>query len=141
MKKRKHQENIGCAVIVKNKKNQVLLGKRKNAYRSGLYGLPGGRIDRDEKIVSASERELLEETNLKAKKLKYVGVVKEWQDSYNFIHFIYECFDWDGDVNLMEPEKCEAWEWFDLDDLPKDILPGHLKALELLKDSKLMMDI
>ncbi len=141
LKRREHQENIGCVVIVRNNKGQVLLGKRKNAYGSGLYGLPGGRINRDEKAVVASKRELFEETGLKAIELNYTGVVKEWQDSYNFIHFIYECSDWDGDVQLMEPEKCEGWEWFDLDKLPKDILLGHLQGLRLLENDERIMDI
>lgn len=81
--------NIGCAVIVKNHQGQVLFGKRKNAFKSGLYGFPGGRINKNEKALVASKRELLEETGLKARSLKYIGVVKEWQDSYHFIHFFY----------------------------------------------------
>jgi 8-oxo-dGTP diphosphatase len=141
LKKRNHQENIGCAVIVKNNQGQVLLGKRKNAYRSSLYGFPGGRIDKDEKALAASKRELLEETGLKANNLKYVGVVKEWQDSYNFIHFIYLCTEWKGDLKLMEPDKCEDWEWFSLDSLPQDILPGHLQGIRLLLEGDGIGDI
>jgi len=141
LKNREHQENIGCAVIVRNDQGQVLLGKRKNAYRLGLYGLPGGRIDRDEKSFDAAKREMLEETGLKANSLKYVGVVKEWQDSYNFIHFIYLCTEWRGDLTLMEPEKCESWEWTNLNQLPKNTLPGHLQGIELLKNGEGISDI
>ena len=139
--KKKHQENIGCAVIIKNKQGQILLGKRKNTCRFGLYGLPGGKIDKEEKAADALRRELFEETGLKSKKLKYIGVVKEWQDSYNFIHFIYGCSQWDGNVELMEPEKCEGWEWFELDNLPKNVLPGHLQAIKLLKDGEGIKDV
>ncbi|MCD8507478.1 NUDIX domain-containing protein [Candidatus Woesebacteria bacterium] len=141
LKKREHQENIGCAVIVQDRDGKVLLGKRKNAYRSGMYGLPGGRIDRDEKAIAAAKRELLEETGLKAKSLEYVGVIKEWQDSYNFIHFMYLCNDWEGNVQLVEPEKCESWEWFDLDNLPEDVLPGHFQGIELLISESGMIDV
>lgn len=141
LKKREHQENIGSAVIVRNAQGHVLLGKRKNAYRSGLYGLPGGRIDRKEKAIAAAKRELLEETGLTANSLKYVGVVKEWQNSYTFIHFIYLCEKWKGKLRLMEPEKCESWEWVNLDQLPKNILPGHLQGIELLKNGGGIVDI
>lgn len=135
------QENIGCAIIVKNQQGNILLGKRKNAYRSGMHGVPGGRIDRDEKALDAAKRELFEETTLKAKSLDYIGVVKEWQESYTFIHFIYLCTDWDGDVQLAEPDKCESWEWFDLNELPKGILPGHMQGIELLKNGHGMSDV
>lgn len=141
LKKRKTQENIGCAVIVKNAEGKVLLGKRKNAYRSGLYGFPGGRIEPQEKAIEAARRELLEETSLKAKNLDYVGVVKEWQGSYHFIHFIYLCRQWDGELQLKEPEKCEGWEWFDLDTLPSSVLPGHFQGLKLLNGNEGMKDV
>lgn len=107
--------------------------KEKNAYRSGTYGFPGGRIEKQEKALAAAKRELEEETGLMAKTLRYVGVVKEWQKSFTFIHFIYECTEWEGDVMLKEPEKCEAWEWFDEKSLPEEILPGHYQGLELIK--------
>lgn len=141
LKKREHQENIGSAIIVKNHQGQVLLGKRKNSYRSGMYGLPGGRIDRNEKAADAAKRELLEETGIEANSVNYVGVIKEWQDSYNFIHFIYECTDWDGEVQLVEPEKCESWEWFDLDELPEGVLEGHLNGIKFLQSANRMSDI
>lgn len=141
LKKRGQQENIGSAVIVQDKDGKVLLGKRKNAYRSGMYGVPGGRIDGNEKAIAAAKRELLEETGLSAKSLEYVGVVKEWQDSYNFIHFVYLCTDWEGNVQLVGPEKCEGWEWFDLDNLPQDVLPGHKDGIELLLDKQRIKDI
>ena len=83
----------------------------------------------------------MEETGLKANSLKYVGVVKELQDSYHFIHFAYLCAKASGDLQLMEPEKCESWQWFDLDKLPKNTLPGHLQAIKLLEDNKGIRDI
>jgi ADP-ribose pyrophosphatase YjhB (NUDIX family) len=36
---------IGTCAIITNSQNQVLLGKRKNSYKAGMYGLPGGRIE------------------------------------------------------------------------------------------------
>lgn len=35
-----------------------------------------------------------------------------------------------GEVKIMEPEKCEQWEWFDWNNLPK---PLFLPAQNLLK--------
>ncbi len=141
LKTRKHQENIGCAVIVNNDQGKILLGKRKNAYKSGLYGLPGGRIEGKEKALMAAKRELWEETRLKAQSLKYVGVVKEWQDGYTFIHFIYLCTQWEGEIKLTEPEKCQSWTWFALNNLPKGILPGHLQGIEFLQNKQNISDI
>jgi 8-oxo-dGTP diphosphatase len=124
------EESIGVPVIVSvNKK--ILMGIRKNCYGEGTYGLPGGRLEFNESLEKCVKRELLEETGLTAKSLKFIGVVRDFQKDHNFIHFAFACEEFDGKVKLMEPEKCEGWEWFDLDNLPKNILPGHGQAIDI----------
>lgn len=135
------EENFGCAVIVINKDSKVLLGKRKNSYKAGYYGLPGGRVDSQEKLIDATKRELFEETGLEANQLEFVGTVREWQETHTFIHFIYVCRDWRGGVELKEPDKCEAWEWVKLNNIPDDILSGHQQAIMLLQQGKIIGDI
>ncbi len=70
-----------------------------------------------------------------AQKIEYVGVVKEWQKTRNFIHFVYLCTNWTGNIQVCEPNKCEAWEWFDIHKLPKKILAGHKYAIQLIDTS------
>lgn len=133
----KNPQQIGTAVIVINSKNQVLLGKRKNGFRSGTYGMPGGRVDRGEKLLECAKRELKEETGLDATSISHLGVVKEWQPSqdHDFVHFIFVCDSWEGKPIVVEPEKCENWEWYSLDSLPEDTLTGHKAAIDLLADT------
>jgi len=135
------EENFGVVVIVINDKSELLLGKRKNAYKAGYYGFPGGRVTSQEKLVAGASRELLEETGLKTDDLEYVGVVREWQDSYTFIHFIYVCKTWQGNVELREPDKCEGWHWVKVNNLPEELLSGHKKALKLFESNQAIFDI
>lgn len=130
---KKHQ-NIGTCVIVLNRQNQILLGRRKNAYGDGLYGIPGGRVEGAEKAIDSAKRELTEETSLTSKKIEYLGVIKDWQDGYTFVHFAYLCTDWAGQVEVVEKDKCQNWDWYDLDKLPEDILRGHQAAIDLLRN-------
>lgn len=134
-------EDFGCAVIVLNRNFEILAGKRKNNFRADMYGLPGGRSGVQEKLIDCAKRELFEETGLKASELEYLGVVREWQDSYTFIHFIYVCREWKGKLLLKEPDKCEGWKWFDLEDLPTELLPGHRQGIEMLKSNDLIRDV
>jgi ADP-ribose pyrophosphatase YjhB (NUDIX family) len=48
-------QSIGTCVVLTNTNNQILLGKRKNSYKAGYFGLPGGRIELNEKIESATQ--------------------------------------------------------------------------------------
>ena len=127
-------KNIGIvAVLVKN--DQVLLAKRKNAYGAGFYGCPGGRPSDQESLEQTFQRELAEETGVKPMDYHLVGVVKEWQVKEFFIHFIFICQKWRGEVTNEEPNKAEPWQWFDLDKLPPNILPGHLAGIKSVADN------
>lgn len=131
-------QHIGTCALLLNSDNRVLLGKRKNSYKSGYYGLPGGRVEVGESLESAIRREILEETGIEVDHCKYVGVVRETQDGYDFIHFVYVAYNVSAQPKLMEPEKCEGWDWVELDDLGK-VLPGHKAAVEMyLGDQKLV---
>lgn len=130
------EEHIGVSIIVLDKTGRVLLGKRRNGYKAGTYGFPGGRIETREKLSECGKRELFEETGLIAKSLSYLGVIRELQTDYNFIHFVYTCDKFSGIPSNSEPEKCEGWEWYSMENLPENILNGHKAALEIYLNKK-----
>jgi ADP-ribose pyrophosphatase YjhB (NUDIX family) len=123
--------NMGVFVIVLNDMKQILLGKRKNSYKSGLYGFPGGRLELHETIVGCGSREVREETGLKVITLQYIGFVRENQEGYNFIHFVFACDAYTGTPTLREPNKCEGWEFYWPNKMPGSLLPGHKSGLEM----------
>ncbi len=133
-------EHIGVCVILVNKEGQILLGKRKNGYGEGLYGIPGGRVEGEEKLVDCARREVKEEVGIDIDVNEYVGVVREFQKTYNFIHFGFVEKDVDDKVYNPEPDKCEGWEWHSLDNLP-DILPGHSKMIEMYNSGEKITDL
>eukprot|EP01112_Ceratiomyxa_fruticulosa_P015222 TRINITY_DN4453_c0_g1_i3.p1 TRINITY_DN4453_c0_g1~~TRINITY_DN4453_c0_g1_i3.p1 ORF type:complete len:294 (-),score=58.71 TRINITY_DN4453_c0_g1_i3:224-1105(-) len=56
---------IGCGGVVLNEKNEILLITEKE--RPELFKIPGGALDAGEEIAQAVEREVWEETGIKAK--------------------------------------------------------------------------
>lgn len=120
-----------CVIVTQNDK--VLLSKRLSGARRGYWGLPGGRAGESESLEDAARRELEEETGLQAPKTQAVGVVREFQNDQapvDFVHFVFFTNDFSGAPILMEPEKCEGWEWFLLDNPPANTVPSHRHALE-----------
>ena len=123
-------QTIGTVVIVTSG-NKILLGKRKNSYMSGFYGAPGGRVEPTEKVIDCAKRELLEEAGIKVDTLDYIGVVRDMNNGYSFIHFAFLCKDFKGEPKLTEPEKCEGWEWIDSYKIPNNTLIGHKAAIDM----------
>lgn len=99
-------EHIGVCILVLNKdKKSILLGKRINSYNAGTFGLPGGRLEGNESLFKCVQRELFEETDLEAKNAEFIGVVRDFQEHYNFIHFAYICTDYTGNIQQKNPKN------------------------------------
>ncbi len=111
--------------------NQVLLGKRKNSYGEGLIGLPGGRVAPQETLEQCLIREASEEVGVIPIEYSPIGLVKEWQKTHFFLHFIFVCTKWRGKIANLEPDKSENWQWYSLDSLPEDILSGHKAGIDM----------
>jgi len=62
-------------IIINN--NEILLVKRKNKPFEGMWALPGGFVNYEEKTEEAVKREILEETGLQTKVYGLVGVYSD----------------------------------------------------------------
>lgn len=118
----KERPKVGVGVFVV-KDSKVLLGKRKNAHGEGSWCLPGGHLEYGEKLEECSKREVLEETGINIKDIREGpftnDIFTEEQKHYITIFMLsnYES----GEVKVMEPEKCETWEWFEWENLPENL--------------------
>ena len=120
MESKRPKVGVGVAVI---KEGRVLLGKRKNTHGDGTWAFPGGHWEYQECWEDCAIRETLEETGLRIKNVRYGTVTNDiFQEEQKHYVTIVMLADYDfGDVNLMEPDKCERWEWFEWDRLPQSI--------------------
>ncbi len=78
-----------------------------------------------ESFEQAATREAKEETDLKIdeNELKICGVTNDFfaesGKHYVTIHLKVQKFI--GEPVVCEPDKCAQWQWFDMDNLPKNI--------------------
>ena len=108
---------VGVGVmIVRNGK--VLLGKRKGSWGAGFYAFPGGSLEYGEDFESSCFREVKEETGLKIHELKFLTVLNHIVDKRHYVDIDFSAAAREGEPQLLEPEKCEGWEWYELDELP-----------------------
>jgi len=128
---------LGSACYVVNESKQILLGKRTNSPGKGQWAAPGGKLLHDaETFAQCAYRELLEETGIKAPNLipighkQFLGVPPV--ESWLVFRFLIRVPDTTV-ASLTEADKCDVWEWFDLHNLPTDLLTYIPPIEELLQ--------
>lgn len=114
---------VGVGIIVTHN-NKILLGKRKGSHGAGQWSLPGGHLEYRETVEQCVLRELTEETSLKAH-IIHLGpwsndVIDEDKHYITLFAFVPH---FEGTPKLLEPHKCEGWQWFDLHSLPEPLFP------------------
>lgn len=126
---------LAQAVIIKD--NKILLQKRQNTgYCDGMYCLPGGHVESGETQIDALIRELNEELNLyeiSSSNFDVFKIIERTSTNKNlhYIDFIFKNIrpiDFEQIIN-NEPTKCEKLEWFELDELPCDMIPYQRMVL------------
>jgi len=132
---------IGACAILFNPSGQVLVGKRKNSFMAGYYGLPGGHIELNERLLACIQREVTEETGLVINNFQQVGVIRENVGEIDFIHFVFAVTNVNQVPILGEPEKCEGWVWADPAQLTGQIVPAHEIAIKMYQDKINLVDV
>ena len=111
---------VGVAVIVV-RGGRVLLGRRKNTHGDGTWALPGGHLEFFESIEACAKREVAEETGLQIENPRHFAYTNDRFEAekkhYVTLFVIAEYRG--GEAVVREPEKCEKWQWFAWEDLPR----------------------
>jgi len=123
---------VGSGVFL-YKDNKLLLQRRKDNSRWAIHG---GAVNIGENVEDAAKRELKEETGLIANKLELFGVFSGENMMYTYangdevyiIAVTYLCNDFSGELHPEADEVLEL-KWFDIDNLPKDISPIDIDAI------------
>ena len=122
---------VGVGVIVV-KGDKVLLGKRKDAHGNGTWSFPGGHLEFGEELEDCATREVAEETGIEIKNIRFAAVTNDIfpEEGMHYITVYMLCDHKSKEPAVMEPNKCEAWEWFEWDALPS---PLFIPVKNLLK--------
>ena len=106
-------------------KTIILLSRRQNTgYQDGKWDIAGGgHVDEGESAKSAAVRECKEELNIgvRTEDLKFIHLSHRFSNRiYYDIYFAVDKYT--GEPIISEPEKCSELKWFDIDNLPPDII-------------------
>src|SRR5690349_1831504 len=119
--------------------NKVVFVLRENAgWMNGYYGVPAGKVEKNETFTECAAREAKEEVgvDVKLEDLTCVHICHRMGDDSEWVDAYFEASSWKGEPYNAEPAVHSKFEWLDLDDLPENIIPSQRHALEQIKAGK-----
>lgn len=122
--------------------NKILLLLRENTgYEDGKYHVPAGHMDGGEPITKALIRESKEEVGININSIDIrLAHVMHSIDSNERMAFFFEVKKWKGKIRNMEPQKHGEVRWFELNKLPKNIVPYAKYALRCYKKGQIFSE-
>ncbi len=120
------------------KNEEILLLRRYNTgYEDGNYSIVAGHLDGGETVTEAAIREVKEEAgvDVTADNIEIVSVMhrKAGDERVDFFAVVK---DWSGEIQNLEPHKCDDLRFFPLNNLPSNVIPYISKAIENYKENQ-----
>ncbi len=116
---------VGVAAVIWNQAGQVLLIRRTKEPRIGQWSLPGGKVERGERLEEALCREIREETGLEVEILGLAGVAETIDDAgagaagSHYVLIDYGVRAVSGQARAASDAADATWfDYTDLADLP-----------------------
>ena len=113
------QVRVGVGVFI-IKDGKFLVQQRHGSHDSDTWALPGGGMEFGETFEETAKREVLEETGLHIKNIRFAALTNDiFTKSGKHFATIWMLADWEsGTERIMEPKKCRKQLWCTLDTVP-----------------------
>lgn len=122
---------VGIGVYIV-RDGKVLFGKRKGAHDVGAWAPPGGHLEFGETWQDCAYREVAEEVGIVINNVRYGFVTNDIfkGDNKHYITIAMIADYVSGEPMILEPEKCEGWDWFSWDNLPNPLMVTTQNAIK-----------
>ena len=110
---------ISIDLIVKNKKGEILLGKRVNRPAQGFWFVPGGRVLKDESFDCAFNRLIKAELGLNEVTSTFKGIYQHfYEDNFSeeqfTTHYVVLAYEikFNDELSSLPAEQHSDYQWF-----------------------------
>lgn len=128
-----------CAHAILRQGDEILLTLRdQTRFASGFYSVISGGTESGESVKEATIREIYEETGLKVKEedLAFHTVVHSQEEDFIHMATFFITDTWEGEIQNKEPHKHKELKFYPIHQLPSNMIPYVIKALEGLDDAQ-----
>ena len=117
-----------------NEKEILLLLRKNTGYCDGFYDLPGGHLEANEDLFDGMIREAKEEIgiDLKRENLKIAHIYHAF--TKDRLKFVFTSATNNYEPINSEPDQCAKLEWFNINNLPENIIPAVKIKIDNVKN-------
>jgi 8-oxo-dGTP diphosphatase len=125
---------VGVACIVW-KDGKFLMGQRIGSHAANTWSIPGGHLEYGETIEACAAREVLEETSLKVKNIRFLALTNDFMPDENKHYItIWMEADWcSGKPTIVEPDKWINQQWRTFLDMPEPLFEPCWQNLKIVR--------
>lgn len=133
---------VGVGAAIFNDEGKLFITKRgkKAKNERGKWEIPGGGVEFGETFEQAIKREIMEEHGIEIEILELLGICDHIipKEKQHWVSPTFICKIVTGEPRIMEPDKCEEFGWFTIEEaeqLSLSIVTKH-DIKELKKKTK-----
>lgn len=131
MTQQKVRVGVACFVW---KDGKFLMGHREGSHAGGVWSVPGGHLEPGENWDQTAVREVLEETGMTIRNVRFLAVTNDIMEHGKHYVTIWMEADWySGEAAILEPYKCSALQWCDFNTLPAPLFEPCWHNLRIQK--------
>lgn len=123
----------------KDEHEEILFQKRQNTgYCDSFYDLSAsGHVDANESMKHAMCREAKEELgiDINGEDLEFICMIHKNSNGCVYYNGYFKANKWIGEPIVNEPTKNEELKWFDINNLPSNIVDDRVIAIENYKNN------
>lgn len=130
-----------ASYVIFERDGKIAFIKRLNTgWRDGFFSLPSGKVEVGETYQQTAMREAKEEVGVTVKPtdLDCVHVMhRHADDSHSsWVDTYWKVTTWSGDLVNAEPHKSSELVWLSPEQLPENVVPGVVHALQQIAKGK-----
>ncbi len=120
MKRGKDYIGVAVGIAIFNDEGKIFITKRGQKAQNdrGKWEIPGGAVEFGETRTEAAKREIKEENDIDIEVIEALQTTDHLlpEEGQHWVTTTMICRYVGGEPKVMEPEKCEAVDWFTLEE-------------------------